>query len=205
MLSKIKKPPTYYHQMVAPSLKFAVRIVNSFTLETQAERRYLNPEPKSLQAAGPGDQGAACLRFPGVKPPQAEAKNDGPNGEASQTKGIIAPNGGVIKAPNGGNKIPIISFMSLKYTLVANQEPSPEEGTGLWPDSMTTTLEQNNQVTNLRSLTNERTPGLGTILPPLNPSTQIPQAHIFQCLDEPPMKNIKFGSGVLYRPKDPTL
>ncbi|KAJ9062900.1 hypothetical protein DSO57_1005702 [Entomophthora muscae] len=111
--------------------------------------------------------------------PDNETKNDGPNGEASQTKGIIAPNGGVIKAPNGGNKILTIRFMSLKSALVANKEPSPEEGTGLWPDPMTTTLEQDNQVANLRYLTNERTPCLGTILLPLNPSTQIPPGPLF--------------------------
>ncbi|KAJ9086313.1 hypothetical protein DSO57_1005303 [Entomophthora muscae] len=64
--------------------------------------------------------------------------------------------------------------MSLKSTLVANQEPSPEEDTGLQHDPMTTTLEQDNQVANLRFLTNERTPGPSAILPPLNPSTQIP-------------------------------
>ncbi|KAJ9080244.1 hypothetical protein DSO57_1027185 [Entomophthora muscae] len=51
-------------------------------------------------AARPGDQGAACLRLSGVKNPQAEANNDGSNDETSQTKGIITPKGGVIKAPN---------------------------------------------------------------------------------------------------------
>ncbi|KAJ9083124.1 hypothetical protein DSO57_1037878 [Entomophthora muscae] len=90
-----------------------VRIDNSLTLETWAKGQDLNPEPKYPQAAGPGNQEAACPCFPGVKPQQAEANNDGPNGEASQTNGIIAPNGGVIKAPNGGNRIPTISFMSL--------------------------------------------------------------------------------------------
>ncbi|KAJ9068974.1 hypothetical protein DSO57_1023184 [Entomophthora muscae] len=156
-----------------------VRIENSLTLETWAKGQDYTPELKCLQAARPGDQGAACPRFPRVKPLQAEAKNDGVNGEATQTKGIIAPNGEVIKAPNGGNKIPTTSFMSLKSTLVASQEPFPEEGTGLRPDPMTTTLEQDNQVANSRFLTNERTPGPGAILPPLNLSTQIPQALAF--------------------------
>ncbi|KAJ9077047.1 hypothetical protein DSO57_1020310 [Entomophthora muscae] len=118
----------------------------------------LNPDPESLQAAGPKDQGAACLYFPGVKLPQAEVKNDGTDDEASQTKGIIAPNNGTIKAPNGGNKIPTISFMSLKATPAANQESPPGEGTGLRPNPMTTTLEKDNQVASLRFLTNERTP-----------------------------------------------
>ncbi|KAJ9084695.1 hypothetical protein DSO57_1021599 [Entomophthora muscae] len=122
--------------------KPGVRTDYSFTLKTQAQGRALNPDPGLLRAIIPGDQGATCLRFPGIGPPQAEAKNNDPNGEASQTKGIIAPNGGVIKAPNRGNKIPTISFMGLKSTLVANQEPSLEEGTGLWPNPMTIPLEQ---------------------------------------------------------------
>ncbi|KAJ9078974.1 hypothetical protein DSO57_1001188 [Entomophthora muscae] len=131
-----------------------VRINNSFPLETQAQGRDSNPDPKYLQAAGPEDQGATFLSFPGVKLPQAEAKNDGPNGKASQTKGIIAPNEETIKAPNGGNKISTISFMSLKATPAVNQESPSEEGTGLRPNPMTTTLEQDNQVANLRFLTN---------------------------------------------------
>ncbi|KAJ9081361.1 hypothetical protein DSO57_1015441, partial [Entomophthora muscae] len=92
------------------------RIYNSFTLETQAQRQDSNPDPESPRAARPEDQGTACPRFPGVKPLQAETKNDVSNGEASQTKGIITPNGGVIKVPNEGNKIPTISLMSLKST-----------------------------------------------------------------------------------------
>ncbi|KAJ9075540.1 hypothetical protein DSO57_1035185 [Entomophthora muscae] len=54
-------------------------------------------------------------------------------------------------------------------------------------NSMTTTLEQDNQVANLRSLTNERTPGPGAILLPLN---QNPQARLSLCPDEPLMENI---------------
>ncbi|KAJ9051882.1 hypothetical protein DSO57_1000542 [Entomophthora muscae] len=46
-----------------------------------------NPDPEFLQAAVPKDQEAACPYFPGVKPLQAEAKNNGLNDEASQTKG----------------------------------------------------------------------------------------------------------------------
>ncbi|KAJ9062528.1 hypothetical protein DSO57_1009873 [Entomophthora muscae] len=156
----------------------SIRIYNSFTLESWAEGRDLNPEPKFSRAVRPRDQGAACLCSPGVKPIQSEAKHDGPNGEASQTKGIIVPNGGVIKAPNRGEKIPTISFMSLKSILVANQEPSPEEGTGPQPDPMTTILEQDNQDINSRSLTNKKTPILGAIFLPLNQNTQKPQARL---------------------------
>ncbi|KAJ9049156.1 hypothetical protein DSO57_1027607 [Entomophthora muscae] len=96
------------------------RIDNSFTLETWSQGWDSNPGPESLWAAGPMDCGAACLYFPDVKPLQAEAKNNGPNGKASQTKGISTPNGGVIKAPKEGNKIPTISFMRLKSILVAH-------------------------------------------------------------------------------------
>ncbi|KAJ9090642.1 hypothetical protein DSO57_1000490 [Entomophthora muscae] len=67
-------------------------IENSSTLKTQAQGRDLNPDPEFLRAAGPEDQGAACPRFPGVEPPQAEAKDDGPNSETIQIKEIIAPN-----------------------------------------------------------------------------------------------------------------
>ncbi|KAJ9080680.1 hypothetical protein DSO57_1022345 [Entomophthora muscae] len=99
-------------------------------------------------------QRAACLCFPEVESPQADTKNAGPNGKVSQTKEISVPNGGVIKAPNGGNKTSTISFMSLKSTLAANKEPSPEGGTGPQPNPMTTTLEQDNQVAYSRFLTN---------------------------------------------------
>ncbi|KAJ9080499.1 hypothetical protein DSO57_1024323 [Entomophthora muscae] len=55
-----------------------VMIDNSFTLETWAQGWDLNTDPESLRAT--------CLCFPEVKPPQAEAKNDGPNGKVNQTK-----------------------------------------------------------------------------------------------------------------------
>ncbi|KAJ9077973.1 hypothetical protein DSO57_1011508 [Entomophthora muscae] len=123
-----------------------VRIDISFTLETWDQGQDSTPDPGFLQTSSSIDQGTACPRFPEIETPQAEAKNDGLNGKESQTKGINAPNGGLIKAPIGGNKISTIRFMSLNSTLVANQEPSPEEGTGPQPNPMTTTLEQDNQV-----------------------------------------------------------
>ncbi|KAJ9058828.1 hypothetical protein DSO57_1008357 [Entomophthora muscae] len=83
-------------------LFFCLRIDNSLPLEALAQGRDSNPDPESLQATGPMNQGAACLRFPEVKPPQTEAKNDGLNGKASQTKEISTPNGGLIKAPDEG-------------------------------------------------------------------------------------------------------
>ncbi|KAJ9067577.1 hypothetical protein DSO57_1037761 [Entomophthora muscae] len=121
-----------------------VRIDNSFPLEIWAQGRDPNPDPEFPWAASPKDQGAACTCFPEVKPMQAEANNDGPDDEVSQIKGIIAPNKEIIQVPNEGNEILIISFMSLKATPVANQEPPPGEGTGPQPGPMNTTLEKDN-------------------------------------------------------------
>ncbi|KAJ9060479.1 hypothetical protein DSO57_1030590 [Entomophthora muscae] len=183
----------------------SVRIENSSSLETRAWEQELNPDPRSPWVAGPVDQRTAHLRFSGLEPPQAEAKNVGPCSETGQTKEIIAPNGRPITVPNRGTEAATISFMNLKSTPVANQELSPGRGMGPWPNPMTTTLKQVNQVANLRFSTNERTPGPSAILLPLNPSTQFPQVCLSQCPDEPSMENIKFGGGVLYRPEDPAL
>ncbi|KAJ9052910.1 hypothetical protein DSO57_1029369, partial [Entomophthora muscae] len=131
-----------------------VRIDNSSSLETQAQEWDSNPDPGFPWATGPMDQRAACPRFPEVDPPQADTKNVDPN----------APNGGLTKALNGGNKISTISFMILKSTLATNQEPSSEGGPQ--PNPVTTTLKQYNQVANSRLLTNERTPSPGAILLP---------------------------------------
>ncbi|KAJ9053361.1 hypothetical protein DSO57_1024877 [Entomophthora muscae] len=68
----------------ATPLNITVRIDNSFPLETQAQGCDLSPDPESLWAAGPEDQGAACLQFSGVKPLRAEAKNNGPNGKQAK-------------------------------------------------------------------------------------------------------------------------
>ncbi|KAJ9048440.1 hypothetical protein DSO57_1035057 [Entomophthora muscae] len=171
----------------------SVRIENSSSLETQAREQESNPDPGPPWTARPVDCRTACLRFSGIEPPQADTKNVGPCSETSQTKEIIAPNGRLITAPNRGTDLATISFMNLKSTPVTNQEPTQERGTGLRPAPMTMTLKQDNQVAKSRFLTNERTPGLSAILLPLNPITQFPQAFPFQCPDEPPMENVKFG------------
>ncbi|KAJ9051986.1 hypothetical protein DSO57_1038667 [Entomophthora muscae] len=163
-----------------------VSIDNFPPLEPQAQEQGSNPEPGSPWAARPVDCGTAHPRFPGIKPLQADTKHIDQCGIKSQTKRIITPNGGVITASNGGNKISAISFISLKFTLVIDQEPSPEGGIGLRPNLMTTTLEQDNQVVNSRSLINDRTPGPGAILLPLNQSAQNHQACLSQCPNEPP-------------------
>ncbi|KAJ9056998.1 hypothetical protein DSO57_1026658 [Entomophthora muscae] len=134
-------------------------------------------------------KGLAAYIFLGLNP-QAEVKNGFPKGEASQTKEIIALNEGAIKMPNGGNKIPTVCFMSLKTTPDTNQDASSEVSAGLWPKLMTTTQEQDNQVTNLGILTNERAPSQSAILPLLNLGVLATRPHISQYLDEPLMENI---------------
>ncbi|KAJ9064275.1 hypothetical protein DSO57_1032229 [Entomophthora muscae] len=180
-----------------------VRIDNSFSLETRAWEQESTPDPGFLWATGPMDCRTAHLRFSGIKPPQADTENVEPCSKRSQTKEIIAPNGRLITAPNGGTDLATISFVHLKSTPSTNQEPTQEKGTGPRPSPITTTLKQDNQVAKLRFLTNERTPGPSAILLPLDPSTQFSQPCPSQCPDEPPMENVKFGGGVLYRPKDP--
>ncbi|KAJ9052643.1 hypothetical protein DSO57_1032255 [Entomophthora muscae] len=183
-----------------------VRIDNSPPLEPQAQERESNLEPGFPRAARPMDCRTAHLHFSGVEPLQADAEDDGPSSETDQAKEIIALSGVPITTPNGGNQATTISFMILKSTPATNQEPTQGRGTGLQPGPMTTTLEQDNQVSKLGVSTNERTPRPSAIFLPLDPSTQFPWPCLSQCPDDPPpMENVKFGGGVLYRPKDPAL
>ncbi|KAJ9080467.1 hypothetical protein DSO57_1024628 [Entomophthora muscae] len=182
-----------------------VRIDNSPPLETQAQERELNLEPGFPQAARPMDRRTAHLHFSGVKPLQADAEDDGPPSETDQAKETSALSGMPITTPNGGNQATTISFMSLKSSPATNQEPTQGRGTGLQPGPMTTTLEQDKQVAKLGVTTNERTPGPSTILLPLDPSPCFPWPCLFQCPNDPPTENVKFGGGALYRPKDPAL
>ncbi|KAJ9075318.1 hypothetical protein DSO57_1037266 [Entomophthora muscae] len=163
-----------------------MKIDNSFSLETQAQEQESNPDPGTPWAAGPVDHRTARLRLSEIKPPQADTKNVGPCSETNQTKEIIAPNGRLITAPNGGTDLTTISFMNLKSTPATNQEPTQERGIGPQPGPMTTTLKQDNQIAKSRFLTNERTPRPGVILLPLDPSTQFPWPCLSQCPDEPP-------------------
>ncbi|KAJ9053682.1 hypothetical protein DSO57_1021861 [Entomophthora muscae] len=121
-----------------------VRIDNFLPLETQPQGRDSNPDPDFPQTASPENQWAGCLRFLGIKPPQAEIKHDTLDDSVSQTLKTEAQNKRSIKLPNGGKEIPTISFMSLKSSLVFNQEPSLEETTGQKPSPMTTPQEQKN-------------------------------------------------------------
>ncbi|KAJ9061444.1 hypothetical protein DSO57_1020657 [Entomophthora muscae] len=61
--------------------KEPVRIDNSPPLETQAQERESNLELEFPRAARPMDHGTACPHFSGVKPPQADAEDDGPPSE----------------------------------------------------------------------------------------------------------------------------
>ncbi|KAJ9074258.1 M-phase phosphoprotein 8 [Entomophthora muscae] len=83
--------------------------------------------------ARPVDCKTACLCFSGIETPQADTKNVGTCSETNQTKEIIAPNGRLIIAPNGGSDLATISFMKLKSTPAINQEPTQERGTGRSP------------------------------------------------------------------------
>ncbi|KAJ9052255.1 hypothetical protein DSO57_1036040 [Entomophthora muscae] len=180
-----------------------VRIANSSSLETQAWEQESNPEPGFLWAAGPVDCGTACPRFSGIKLPQADTERINPCSKKRQSKEIIAPNGGLITAPNGGTDLSTISFINLKSTPATNQEPTQERGTGPQPGPMTSTLKLDDQAAKSRIWTNERTPRLSAILLPLDPSTQFPRPWHSQCPDEPPIENVKFRGGYYIDPRTP--
>ncbi|KAJ9058799.1 hypothetical protein DSO57_1008609 [Entomophthora muscae] len=131
-----------------------IRIDTSSSLETWAREQELNPEPGFLWAASPVDCGTSFPRFSGIEPPQADAKRINPCIKKRQFKEIIAPNGRLITAPNGGTDLATISFMNLKSTPATNQEPTWERGTGPQPSPMTSTLKLDNQAAKLRFLAN---------------------------------------------------
>ncbi|KAJ9053806.1 hypothetical protein DSO57_1020535 [Entomophthora muscae] len=180
---------------VSVNCRGCVRIENYSSLENRAQEQGSSPEPGFLWAARPVNCGTTRPHFSGIEPPQADTKCIDPCGKKRQTKEIIAPNGGLITAPNEGTNLATISFMNLKSKPATNQEQTQERDTGPQPGPMTLTPEQDNQAAKLRFLTNGRTPGLGAILPPLDPSTQFPWPWPSQCLDGPPMENVKFGGG----------
>ncbi|KAJ9052890.1 hypothetical protein DSO57_1029590 [Entomophthora muscae] len=181
-----------------------VKIDNSSPLETQARERDLSPGPGFLRTAGPVDCWAARLCFLGIKPLQAEAPVNSQSQNTDTSPTIVAPKEEPLELTNEGRDGAYVCFMSLKSSQATNQEPTQERGTGPRPSPMTMTLKQDNQVAKLRFLTNERTPGPSAILLLLDLSTQFPRPSFPQCPDEP-MENVKFGGGVLYRPKDPAL
>ncbi|KAJ9053276.1 hypothetical protein DSO57_1026019 [Entomophthora muscae] len=107
------------------------RIDNSSSLETRSWEQELNPKPGFLWAAGPVDRGTTCLCFSGIELPQADTENINPCSKKRQSKEIIAINGGLITAPNGGTDLATISFMNFNSTPATKQEPSQGRGTGL--------------------------------------------------------------------------
>ncbi|KAJ9087497.1 hypothetical protein DSO57_1032836 [Entomophthora muscae] len=184
-----------------PSSVDSVRIDNSSFLETWAREQESNPNPGFLQAARLVDRRTARPRFSGIESPQAEFEKVDPCNKKNQTKKIITTNGELITAPNGGTDLATISFINLKSTPATNQELTQERGTGPRPGPMTSILKQDNHVDKLRFLTNERTPGSSVILLPLDPSTHFPLPCPSQCLDEPPMENVKLEVGYYIDPK----
>ncbi|KAJ9084495.1 hypothetical protein DSO57_1023815 [Entomophthora muscae] len=177
--------------------------IDNSPLEPQAQEQESNLEPGFPPAARPMDCGTACLSFSGVKPPQADAEDDGQTSETYQAKEIIALSGVPITTPNGVNQATTISFMSLKSTPATNQEPTQGRGIGPQPGPMTTTLEQDNQVAKLGASTNERTPRLSAILLPLDPSTQFPWPCLSKCPDDPPWKMLSLEVGCYIDPRTP--
>ncbi|KAJ9080014.1 hypothetical protein DSO57_1029543 [Entomophthora muscae] len=111
-------------------LSMIVRIVNSSSLETRAQEWESNPDP--LRPPGLWTAGPPAHVFL-ESTPQADTENIGLCSETGQNKEIITPNGRLITAPNGGTEAATISFMNLKSTPVANQEPSQERVMGLTP------------------------------------------------------------------------
>ncbi|KAJ9090217.1 hypothetical protein DSO57_1004795 [Entomophthora muscae] len=83
--------------------------------------------------------------------------------------------------------------MSLKSTLVVNQDSSPEENAGLKPASMIMAQEQKNQEIFPEVLTNKKMTSSSVILLLLNPGVLATQPHISQSYNEPYMENVKFG------------
>ncbi|KAJ9048379.1 hypothetical protein DSO57_1035634 [Entomophthora muscae] len=81
---------------------FSVRIVNLLPPEPGGQGQDSNPDPEFLQAAIHKDQLARHLRFPGIKPPQAETKHDALDGNTSQTLEIEAQTKRSNYLPDGG-------------------------------------------------------------------------------------------------------
>ncbi|KAJ9090262.1 hypothetical protein DSO57_1004172 [Entomophthora muscae] len=135
-----------------------LRIDNSFPLETRAQERDSNPEPGLTWAASPMDQGPARPRFPETKPPQAEAPTKSRSQNTSAGLIMMVPKDELLKLPNGGRESSSVNFMNLKSSRVTNQIQLPKKNTGFRPNPVTIAQNQENQVTNLDILTNERNP-----------------------------------------------
>ncbi|KAJ9052104.1 hypothetical protein DSO57_1037513 [Entomophthora muscae] len=135
-----------------------VRIDNSLPQETQAQGWDLNPEPTFLRAAGPMDQGPACLRFFRIELLQAEAPAKSQSQNTCTSLTMVAPKEEPLKLPNRSRDSASVNFMSLKSSQVTNQTLLPKINPGFGPDPVITAKNQENRVTKLDILTNERTP-----------------------------------------------
>ncbi|KAJ9050533.1 hypothetical protein DSO57_1013549 [Entomophthora muscae] len=145
-------------QVLKHNIWDTVRIDNSLPQGTRAQGWDLNPEPTFPQAAGTMDQGPARLRFFGIKPLQAEAPAKSQSQNTCISSTMVAPEEEPLKLPNGSRDGASVNFMSLKSSQVTNQTLLSKINLGFGPNPVTTTKNQENQVTKLDILTNERTP-----------------------------------------------
>ncbi|KAJ9087689.1 hypothetical protein DSO57_1030668 [Entomophthora muscae] len=111
-----------------------VRIVNSLPLGTWAQEWDSNPDPDSLQAAIPMDQGAACLHFPETELLQAEAPTKSQSQNTCTGVTMVVPKKELPKLPNKGRESSSVNFMNLKSSQVTNQIQSPKEKMGFRPN-----------------------------------------------------------------------
>ncbi|KAJ9063463.1 hypothetical protein DSO57_1039578 [Entomophthora muscae] len=115
---------------------------------------------------------------------------------------MVVPKEELLKLPNGGREGSSVNFMNLKSSRVTNQTQLLKKNPGFGPDPVTIAQNQENQVTNLDVLTNERTPSRGVILLLLHPGHLATRPHFSRYFDEAHMKNTKFGGRMLYMPID---
>ncbi|KAJ9078551.1 hypothetical protein DSO57_1005694 [Entomophthora muscae] len=149
--------------------KLQQKLYNHFTLfDVQVCEQVLNSGHECLQTASPDDQEAACLHFSGIESPQAKAANAFWDEDASKDLAIIATSEGQYKFSNEGKEISIISLMSMKSTLVENQDSLPNKNAGLKAALMTMTQEQKCSTTLSKNPDNE-CPHNSAILLPQNP------------------------------------
>ncbi|KAJ9076683.1 hypothetical protein DSO57_1023884 [Entomophthora muscae] len=164
---------------LAHQLGIIVKINNFLPLKTQGQEQDLNPEP-------------VHPRFSRIEPPQAQAKPNFQNENTSKNLRATAPEEEPDNLPNRGG---------MKSIQVANQNPLPEENTGLSPILMTMTQEQKGRANLPESSTNEKSPSSDAISPLQNPSALATQLQIPQSYDEPQIEKYHLTlQPAMYRP-----
>ncbi|KAJ9060300.1 hypothetical protein DSO57_1032265 [Entomophthora muscae] len=172
-------------QKLGGGIRHGVRIDNYFPLETRAQEWDLNPDPDSLRAAG--------LHFLGTDPPQSEAPAKSKIQNTSTGLTMVVPEEELPELSNEGRESFSVNFMNLKSSWVTNQIQLSKKNTGFRPNPVTTAQNQENQVTNLDILTNERISSQGAILPLLHLGLLATHLHFPQYFDEALMENTKLG------------